>query len=41
MAVITIKNKINNVNNFINDIKDSKNSYYCFLGKAEIGRAHV
>ena len=35
MAVITIKNKINNVNNFINDIKDSKNSYYCFLGKAD------
>ena len=35
MAILTINHKINSVNNFINSIKDSRNSYYCYVGKAD------
>lgn len=35
MAVLTINHNINSVNNFINSIQDSKNSYYCYVGKAD------
>lgn len=35
MAVLTINQKIDSVNNFINSVTDNKNSYYCFVGKAD------
>lgn len=35
MATLTIHQKIETVNNFINSLKDNKNSYYCFVGRAE------
>lgn len=35
MAVLTINHKVNSVNNFISSIQNSKNSYYCYVGKAD------
>jgi hypothetical protein len=35
MAVLTTNHKVQLVNTFIASVEDSKNSYYCFVGKAE------
>lgn len=35
MAVLTINQKIDSVNNFIKSVSDNRNSYYCFVGKAD------